>query len=240
MASGITASDIPMIPNMEVDKIRTKSIEAEVSEFMRTATGTMQSRDFIYNTIFIREIEAMVSGLQSKLMSSRTDAVEINLCNIFHVKVSMKHNSDAEKEGNINVLFFMDPECPKTLDELLSQLTQLKDKKGSLLIPSDRGLEGELHQIELAAKNNLSGKNSIIIADDWFITTITAAFMIATRNYCFQECIDRNVRGMHFNLMDMIEIFVKKNKDGTYQFNMSPGEGSKLSIKYDGRTELDG
>lgn len=236
--------EVPISPSSNVDRVRTKEIERLVNDFLHDTMKMTVGGSFIYNTIFIRYFEALVSLLNQKMQVTQRINQTINICDIFTATVSLKVNNDAEKTGNINVVFDMPDDAPLLLDLLRERMVPVKkenEPERFYILPKEDQVTmiEDIKKIESAANAALVSKNRIIIRGDFILTTVAIVFLVATIQNIIQECIDLGKRGRHFNLMDVMELYVQ-NKDGNYHIKMSPGEDSKLRIKYDGLTETDG
>lgn len=232
-----------IIPQDPVDREFLLAVDRRTVADVENKFGIFIDYDWGANTIANAVVETIIQHLSYILKTTNIgNGIGLNFYDIIRAIVSVKNNSKAEKEGNINIYFepgdkiiHLIENGPEEYDG--PKLSPIEFFKGS--DPEETELYGNLEyktRYTLSSFNGLSfteaSKFSVFAIGCTFITNIFVEMLYRLRNDTSDD--DEKIVSVNFN--DNIEIHGTL-KDNAVLFNMRPGLNAKLLIKSDEMTE---
>jgi hypothetical protein len=233
-----------VIPQIKEDREFLLSVDRKTRVEIEQRFGLIVDYDWHCNTIANCLVETLISHLAYILKSNPTSGIGIDFYNLFTSKVSIKRNSKAEKEGNINILF----EPGIVANNLIENGPEPEPKEviapAQMFTPEDPVDVKMYNDLEYHTKYNLTMSNGITFTDRTpkyavfaiaytFIKNIFEEILFRLSNLQVEEGEEKLI-SVNFN--DNIE-FHGLYKDGTVLLTMRPGMNAKLLIKCDELTE---
>lgn len=198
--------------------------------------------DWHCNTIAEVTLEAIICDLAGKVASDDVDALGLNFFNLFNVFVTIKVNENAEKEGNINIMFEPGSAAIALIDEDMAdneKELERVDPAQFFYVDDNKDLNERFARIERTARYIVDSKYEILLPDK-------LAYVVFGILYTFVENIfkyllyklgsDPEAKIASVNFNDLAEFHATRKKDGIV-LTIRPGMSAKLLIKSDELTE---
>lgn len=230
----------PIIPATENQQMHTKNIERLVAGFLSKHCGIFINRDYVYSTIATDFLGAIIDRLSDK-MTMPGIAQEVNIFNVLRIVPSVKFNSEAEKEGNINLVIRHDfVNSPSILEDLVGCLgAQADDGQVYPLLPPLSPIQSEDYKsAEHLALLVLQRQRNINICSQYMVSTVAAVYVVAIIEYLIQTAVATK-KGVMYNMNDVMEANCSLNSKGIPEVRFVPGQNAKTTIKRDSRTEAE-
>lgn len=181
--------------------------------------------------------ESLVRALVKLMKDTGENVSEINFFDMFTAIASSRSNDDADKEGNINVMFHVGPGV-----QMLIDTNECKE------IHPDMWQKTIINVVEKHASSVLFNKHKMMLGNDDNGATYTVVayvyfeFMIRTLIMMLR---DSGKKSSMINFLELFEIhasYAKSEKDEAedekvLEIKMRPGAQAKLIIKDDDITE---
>ena len=233
-----------VIPQDPVNKTAMLSIDRHTKEDVRRKYGFYAENDWVCNTIANCYIEVIIRHLGLDVKDNGNADAMINMYDLYVPRITLKHNEDAEKEGNINIAFTNGPR----VEELIKDTTPRDQQDLTRVDPSlvfsfeDKDRTEYYEKLDKVTRIELSRKYNITIPDSKvkFIATAIADRFIENliRELLYMIANSENeVESINFN--DNIECHAIKEEDNTVRITLRPGMNAKLLVKSDETTEND-
>ena len=242
-----------LIPQDPRDREIILSSDRRAAAELRDRCSILFDYDWQCNTIANTMIEAMIQYLNRMLQNNEIGrGAGIDFYNIFSIIVSIKNNDDAEKQGNINIVFkpgnIADALIENGPDAAADCPLYTTEAIPVNLGDSDDAASDRLYrEIACHVGYMLNSRNGILIPPSGeqrcFVQKITGIFMINVfRDMLHRLALEKNEHPdldewvITLNLNDNIEIHAVMDEHGT-KFVLRPGMNAKLTIKCDEVTE---
>lgn len=240
-----TANNFCIIPNEPVQHTDLLNVDRKTKEALRLRHRLFINGDWEANTIATKTVETMIMSLHSHIRKNgvkilkNQDANLINFYDLLEISATNKKNDQAEKVGNINVVF----RPGNSVDAIISNETP-PDKReieyiapdAAYTIPDDTELTNAMLVIDKAARRNISDKHSILLAKSFQAIATTFVFLENLYEELVRKLVLSGKNSASINFNDIIEFHATKKGEGCV-INLRPGMGAKLIIKSDNATE---
>lgn len=187
-------------------------------------------------TISCVYFESLVKGLVKIMKDTKDSNAEINFFDMFTAIASNRSNDDADKEGNINVLFHIG-----------SAVQMLIETNECKMIHPDMWKDTFINVIEKHANSVLFNKHHIMApvenngATYTIISYVYFEFLIRTLVMMLRESGKKSVMINFLELFEIHASYAKMNEEDDdekkIEIKMRPGAQAKLIIKDDEITE---
>ena len=233
---------IPQDPDM-VEKLL--SIDRKTREDVGAKFGIMSNMDWQMNTVANVAFEAILQSLAINCQVEGGAIAAFNFYNCFFVRTSYRKREDADKEGNINVLFSPGPRATelisRTEKEPLGEPHAPEEIYGwkNQDMPNAEDIDEIYRKIDRAARYTLSQKYRFVFPDDMYFASFAVldTFFMNLFEYMLYELgHDEGLTSSEVNFNDNVEFHAIRKKEGVV-FTMRPGMNAKLIIKSDETTE---
>lgn len=236
------SSRLYIIPQDEETRISLLNADRNSKVDLRRHFGIHEEHDWQCNTIATCYLELLIKALAMEVKHNGNADATINFYDLFTVFVTVKRNANAEKEGNINIVF-----VPGTKAiEMISDETPREDRaieyvspEAFFTIQDDNDMTALFLKIDSVSKLDLQHKYGIAMPHSWIITAIAYTFMENIfRELLYKLAMEKtSISSINFN--DTVEMHAIVDGDGGVKITMRPGMNAKLIIKSDESTESD-
>ena len=238
-----------VIPGDEETRRDILAIDRSTKEVLRQKHRLYCNTDWESNTIATVTIETLCRILYghitdngiSVLDSEDSDAAYLNFYELLEVSASNKKNGKAEKNGNINIIFYTGDK----VDAVISDNTSEEDRKFEYItseaaysFPDDKDLTTAMLKLDKLARKQRADKYSIILPKDYMAIATTAVFIEELYRELIRKLVLTGKPKVTINFNDIVEFHATK-KDDNATITCTPGMGAKLIIKSDITTEED-
>lgn len=223
------------------------SIDRNTKEVLRQKHRLYCNTDWECNTIATVAIETVCRVLYSHIVDNGVSILDsdaaptVNFYDLIEVTAGNKKNSKAEKNGNINVVFYTGDK----VESIISDNTAEEDRTFDYIaadaaysFPDDTDLTTAMLKIDKLARKLLADKYSIILPKDYMAIATTAIFLEELYRELIRKLILTGKPKVTINFNDIVEFHATKKDDGAI-VTCTPGMGAKLIIKSDISTEDD-
>lgn len=231
----------PSNPN---DRIDLEAIDQKSKEDLRLRHRIFLKNDWECNTIAFLFVSNMCRVINSHILHNGVEVLvhaegsSLNFYNLFRVSVSNKKNDNAEKVGNINVIF----DTEETVDEIVKNFEEtdntFKDYKAAYIYSEDEDLTNAFLKIDDLTRRKAKEKYDVVLTHKWMSVAITYVFIENIYRYMLEKLVKTKRNSVMVNFDDIIEFHVVAKKDG-FDIRLRPGYGAKLIVKSDESTEAD-
>lgn len=227
-------------PRNDLQQELTREIEQYCRPALTKATHISLTRDFEIYTITAQTLIALIDRLGNEAGVNVESTIE--LWPLLGAAIDAK-DSDAEKDGNLNIVFYQPDEAEKvqTVDDLAAYVDEVirpnTNYKGYWMKVRSPQEDGLMKQLSDTAAARLFEKNNIRVTDHRIVLPIACYFIQGMFDVLSKKCIESG-RGMIYDLNDVIEVKVVL-RNNVPMIRVNPGVCSKLTIKQDGITEKD-
>lgn len=240
-------SKLYIIPGMGETRRDLLAIDRSTKEVLRQKHRLYCNTDWESNTIATVTIETLSRILYTHIAENGVQVLDIdngscvNFYELLEVTASNKKNKKAEKNGNINIIFY----TGDRVNEIISDDIAAEDRKieyitaeAAYSFPDDNEMTTAMLKIDKLSRNILADKYSIILPKDYMAIATTVIFIEELYRELVKKLVlmDKNKVSINFN--DIIEFHATKKDDGVV-IECTPGMGAKLIIKSDPSTEND-
>ena len=177
----------------------------------------------------------------NKVSSSVQDLINTSFFDLFDVKVTNKRNENADKEGNVNIVFYPG----KGAERIISDDTKPEDRTCEFVQCKALygNLENEYYQkiidkIDKLARQECARKYGIIIPMEYGAIAIAVVMLENLYRELVQQIVlsGKKTATINFNKTMIFTAMRKKDK---IEIFINPGAKSKMKIKSDETTEKD-
>lgn len=222
-------------------------VQFEITEKIEKASRTKLISDYkirlssgYMTTIACVYVEAIIRTLTKVMKKNRGDA-SINFLDLFTVSSNNRENDDADKDGNINVVFTPGKVALEIMERDYSPIVTEDMWADTIIEP----IESECAKI-LATKHKMTSNNK----SNWTkIAFVYFEFFFRTLKFMAKVAHSEGNSSVMINFLEMFEahcnVEVTTNPENPdlcsekYILKIRPGFQAKLLIKNDGITELD-
>lgn len=220
-----------LIPTVKSMYDSLQVVDRLTKDKMRSLCGTNLQYEWLATTVAAAYLENSFKTLAIQITKLGYESSVVNINNLLVMTPSVRRNTEAEKEGNINMVFkqgSMEPLVPA-----LAPTGTLK-----LLSPTDPNMFNILDLVDKTTKVEVYKKYGITVSDSWLCTTIASYYIESMYEYVTSKVTDPSFdsKVASINLFDDIEIYGAKHDD-TVKISIHPGVDAKLFIKCDALTE---
>lgn len=237
--------NIPHEPEVHRDML---CIDRSTKEILRQKHRLYSNTDWESNTIAATTIETVCQVLYShivdngvSILNDENDQPYINFYDLLEVTPSNKRNKKAEKNGNINVVFYPG----SRVDEIIGDNTPVEDRtfeyitaEAAYSYPDDADLTNAMLKIDKIARKILADKNSIILPKDYMAIATTVIFLEELYRELVKKSVMSGKRIVSINFNNIVEFHATRKDDGLV-ITATPGMCGKRIIKSDKSTEDD-
>lgn len=233
------------IPQSAEDHDILLAVDRKTRYEVNSIYGCSIEYDWQCNTIANAMVETIIRQLSTYLKSDPRGGIGINFYDLFSSQVTVKVNPHAEKEGNINIMFFTGPVAIDT-----EKLFATNNERRSMDIDFELNdsEESAFHEaLDKNARYTLTINNGLVFVKGgkFIVTGICYVFLknlLVELSMRLKAILDANedcgevLLSVNFN--DNIEIHatVDEDREGII-FSLRPGMNAKLLIKSDESTE---
>lgn len=236
-----------IIPGDDETRRDILAIDRSTKEVLRQKHRLYCNTDWESNTIATITIETLGKILYSHISDNGVsildaengDGAYINFYDLLEVTATNKKNGKAEKNGNINIVFY----TGEKVDSIIADNTSNEDRKfeyitaeAAYIFPENADLTTAMLKIDKLARKQLADKYSIILPKDYMAIAATVIFIEELYRELIRKLILTEKNKVTINFNDVIEFHASRKNDGVV-INCTPGMGAKLIIKNDMSTE---
>lgn len=236
-----------VIPGDEETRRDILCIDRNTKEVLRQKHRLYCNTDWECNTIATVTIETVCRVLYSHIVDNGVSILDtdgaayVNFYDLLEVTASNKKNAKAEKNGNINVVFYTGDK----VEAIISDNTPSEERsfeymtaEAAYSFPDDADMTTAMLKIDKLSRKLLADKYSIILPKDYMAIATTAIFLEELYRELIRKLILMDKQKVTINFNDIVEFHATKNDDGAV-ITCTPGMGAKLIIKSDISTEDD-
>lgn len=218
------------------------SVDSKTRKDVADRYNFIADTDWHCNTIAEVTMEAIIGDMASQIAKGDGDALGLNFFNLFNVFVTLKVNANAEKEGNINIMF----EPGSTAIALIDRPTSDNEEENVRVNPKEffhiedsAEANARFERIERYARYMVDTKYEILLPDK-LINVVFGILYTFVENifklllYKLGQDPEAKIASLNFN--DLAEFHATRKKDGVV-LTIRPGMSAKLLIKSDELTE---
>jgi hypothetical protein len=238
---GANTSILYIIPQEQETRDDILNIDLNTKEDIRRLYRWHILQNWQCNTIANAVIENMIRTMSLELKNTRNGNTKFNFYDLIEAYVTVKHDENAEKEGNINIAFTAGSKA----DAIISDNVPREDREYAYSNPAIKfSFEGDenktkaMNLLDRVSRRELSDKYGIVLPNEWAAIAIAYTFI----ENLFRELVLKNVLSnkpsVSINFNDNIEFHAITKTEGLSIF-MRPGMNAKLLIKSDELTESD-
>lgn len=221
-----------------------QSIDRKTRFDVNDKYGILSSADWQMNTVANCTFETILESLAAAMKGTGVTEAAFNSYNLFFVKATLRRNEDADKEGNINVLFQPGPRANEliTMEEPPSNGEGHRKPIEIFSIEDDKHKHDMYQRIDRMARYSLSKKYRFLMADEMSFGAFAVLdqFMFNLFQYLLYDLghnPEKTLSSINFN--DNVEVHaMRSTTDNMVQFSMRPGMNAKLIIKSDVTAEF--
>jgi hypothetical protein len=233
-----------IVPQTADDREFLLSVDRKTRVETEQRFGLIVDYDWHCNTIANCLLETMIQNLAFMLKSNPSSGVGINFYDLFISQVSIKKNTKAEKEGNINIFFEPGSVAMDLVENGPGKEPTDSISPALMFTVEDPDDEENYKNLDYHTRYALTASHGITFTDRTpkyavfaigytFIKNIFVELLYRLSNMKDEEGEEKLV-SVNFN--DNIE-FHGLLKNGTVLLTMRPGMNAKLLIKCDELTE---
>lgn len=204
-------------------------------------------RDWMANTIANTTLETILDKIAlaaKKIVGGEDNEIPaFNFYDLFFVKITNRVSEDADKEGNLMVVFMPGPKAYELISATESpELGDVVHPRDDFGFPEDKAKHEAYQQVDRMARFILANKYRQTLSDglEFSALAITYRFFLNIFEYLLYELgqdPDKSLASINFN--DNVEIHAMRANETDVKFSMRPGMNAKLLIKSDDSTEQD-
>lgn len=246
---GSDRSLLYVIPQEPDTRIALLNVDRRTKEECRIKYGIALTHDWRANTIAYSYVSSVIALLNKSLLDGKNPDMGFNFYDYLSCYITCKQNTDAEKEGNINVAFVIGPKGKELVDKFVAgdKGEDYPEEKitaeAAFSFLDDKAMNDYYEHVDKVAAFTLSEKYSITMRQGtnqakWIVTAIGVTFLknLILELMNIMDCTSKPSASINFN--DLIEAHAISRAEGV-TITLRPGYESKLLIKSDAVTEAD-
>lgn len=233
---------IPQEPDM-MEKLL--SIDRKTRADVGAKFGIMCNMDWQMNTFANATFEAILQNMALECQVEGGAQAAFNFYNCFFAKTSYRKQEDADKEGNINIVFGPGPRATALISA--TEKEPLGDPQPPeavygwkhLDMPNAEEIDEYYRKIDRNARFNISKKYGFVLPDDMYFgafAVLDTFFMNLYEYMLYELGQDEKLVLSTVNFNDNVEFHAIRKPEGVV-FMLRPGMNAKLIIKSDETTE---
>lgn len=203
------------------------------------------SHDWDATTCAYTYLRDAIKLVGANFKNSNNPDIMLPIANVMTLGITYSQDDYSEKEGNINVMFY--------IGDLVEDIVAMRNvtytsNKAPLLVPTDV-YEDEyqlLKTLDAATRRDMGNEYNYIIGHEWFYTTVAAYYFKNLLRQLYIKFMETNMSSQSLNFFDLIEININPKyaneddeTDNTIigKITIAPGVSAKLGVKDDKYTD---
>lgn len=194
--------------------------------------------------VFLRDAIKLL-GSEFKRLNDATVTMDIE--NVLSLGITYSQSDLSEKEGNINVMFFVG----NVMEDIMyfrNDIHYTDQEEAPLIIPSDLD-EDEyvmMQTLEKAVRRDMSAEYDYVVGFEWFYYTVAVYYFKNLLQQIYNKFMNDGKKSQSVNFFDLIEINInpkyedeedENNTNIVGRITIGPGVSAKLGIKDDSFTD---
>lgn len=230
------------IPQIEEERQLMERIDKAASVVTNKRYRVEPLASFMHTTIATVYFEAIVKYLSLKISTTDPDKAFVNFQDMAEFRSSYRVNSDAEKEGNINVII---KPGRNILTRNFTRLDIDCSESGFIIPSGDVDYFNDMRFIDQFTKKECYEKNSITLTLDWLAHTIALVVFESAVQVLYDDLLSSGGETQSLNFNDVFAMHVLVNPEADVNMNdiisikenvmvvLKPLKNAKLLIKSD-------